>query len=318
MYYYFFALSTGSVTLIVNGSGSTSVTLTSEFGNSYTRDCERTCLFEKIPAVHYSLSAKRDGYTPLMKEFILGRGESKKVVVAMEKEIALTEQRQKKEDTIAAIKLRKDIQDTIAAQTGSVILGYRNGGLYYAIPEGTKWSIYSKKDAEDGKRLFQIPSGELGSDSLDIYEGYIALKNKGDYIFYSLSNGAERAFKFSGSILGVKDTLSGDTKIITSGTGVYTYTLSDGTFSENPLYDDIIQLASGEIVALVKKTSRSKLSLLSLDGNSSDYVLLIGSDTRERKVLFQTPKNGKLLRYQDGKILFIDENDQVFVVENVK
>ncbi len=236
----------------------------------------------------------------------------------MEKEIVLTEQRQKKEDTIAAIKLQKDIQDTIAAQTGSVVLGYRNGGLYYALSNDTKWDIYLKKEAEDGKRLFQIPSGELGSDSLDIYEGYIALKNKGNYVFYSLSNGAERVLKFSGSILGVKDTLSGDTKIITSETGVYMYSSDDSTFQENPLYDDIIQLASGEIVAFVKKTSRNKQSLLSLEDTSSDYVLLIGSDTRERKVLFQTPKNGKLLRYKDGKILFVDENDGVFVVENVK
>lgn len=122
------------------------MTITSEFGNSYTHDCARTCLFEKIPAVHYTLSAKRDTYTPLQKEFILGRGESKKVVVAMEKEIILTEQKQKKEDTIAAIKLQKDIQDTIVAQTGSVVLGYRNNALYYALPEGPKWDIYFKKE----------------------------------------------------------------------------------------------------------------------------------------------------------------------------
>lgn len=137
-------------------------------------------------------------------------------------------------------------------------------------------------------------------------------------IFYSLTSGMEVSFKFSGNILGIKDTMNENTKIITSETGVYMYSSDDSTFQENPLYDDIIQLASGEIVALVKKTSRNKQSLLSLEDTSSDYVLLIGSDTRERKVLFQTPKNGKLLRYKDGKILFVDENDGVFVVENVK
>ena len=170
----------------------------------------------------------------------------------------------------------------------------------------------------NGKLLFQIPNGELESDSLDIYEGYIALRNKDSTAFYSLSNGEERILKFNGSILGVKDTLNDNMKIITSETGVYMYALDDSTFRQNPLYDDIIQLASGEIVALVKKTSTEKRSLLSLEDTSNDYVFLIGSDTRDRRTLFATPKNGKLLRYQNEKILFVDENDQVFVVENVK
>lgn len=134
VYYYFFALSTGDITLIMNGSGTTSVTLTSEFGNSYTRDCERNCLFSRIPAVTYKLAAKRNGYVSLEKTIILGRGEAKKVVVAMEKEITLTEQTKKKEETISLIKLKKDVQDTLESQTGSVVLGYRNDSLYYALP----------------------------------------------------------------------------------------------------------------------------------------------------------------------------------------
>lgn len=85
------------------------------------------------------------------------------------------------------------------------------------------------------------------------------------------------------------------------------YSLSENTSRDNPLYDDIIQLRTGEIVALVKKTSHAKQSLLSLEDTSSDYVLLMGQDTRERKTLFKTLKNGKLLRYKDGKILFVDE-----------
>lgn len=114
-------------------------------------------------------------------------------------------------------------------------------------------------------------------------------------------------FAFDKNILSVKDSLHTNTKIITSDTGVYMYAADDDTFRENPLYDDIIQLTSGEIVALVKKTSSSKQSLLSLEDTSHDQVLLIGTDTRERKTLFSTPKNGKMLRYKDGKILFVDD-----------
>lgn len=118
VYYYFFALSTGTLTLIINGSGTTSVTLTSEFKNSYSQVCERTCEFRKIPAVQYTLQAQRDSYNPLTKSITLGRGETKKVVVAMEKEITLTEQKNKKDDTIAAIKLKKEIQDLLDTHTG--------------------------------------------------------------------------------------------------------------------------------------------------------------------------------------------------------
>jgi len=85
------------------------------------------------------------------------------------------------------------------------------------------------------------------------------------------------------------------------------YTVSEKISRKNPLYDDIIQLPSGEIVALVKKSSKTKQSLLSIADTASDSVFLIGQDTRERKILLQTSKNGKILRYKNGEILFVDD-----------
>ncbi len=170
IYYYFSVLSTGNVSLIFNGSGSASVMLTSEFGNSYNRDCERSCLFDNIPAVNYTVSAKRDGYATIEKTFKLNRGENKKVVIAMEKEVVLIEQTKKKEETIATIKLKKSIQETIETTTGSVILGYRNNALYYAIPNKSEWDVFEKAEDTDGKQLFILPAGTLSEESLDIYE----------------------------------------------------------------------------------------------------------------------------------------------------
>jgi len=85
------------------------------------------------------------------------------------------------------------------------------------------------------------------------------------------------------------------------------YSVSEKTARENPLYDDIIQLSSGEIIALVKKTSTERQWLLSIDDTMNDYVFLIGQDTRERKILLKTPKNGKVLRYKNGEILFVSQ-----------
>lgn len=96
------------------------------------------------------------------------------------------------------------------------------------------------------------------------------------------------------------------------------YTVSERISRKNPLYDDIIQLPSGEIVALVKKSSKTKQSLLSVTDTANDSVFLIGQDTRERKVLLQTSENGKSLRYRNGEILFVDEDGMVSVIENVK
>lgn len=118
IYYYFFVASTASVSIILNGSGSATITLTSEFGNSSVRECERSCLFSDIPAVDYTVSAKRDGYVPLTKTFTLDRGDMKKVLIAMEKEVVLREQKRKKEETITAIKLQKSIQEILETNTG--------------------------------------------------------------------------------------------------------------------------------------------------------------------------------------------------------
>lgn len=118
LYYYFFVASTASVSLIISGSGSTSVTLTSEFKNSYVRECDRNCIFSDIPAVNYTLSAKQEGYTPVEQVFKLNRGERKKMAITLEKEVRLTEQTKKKEETIAAIKLGKDVQEVLESNTG--------------------------------------------------------------------------------------------------------------------------------------------------------------------------------------------------------
>lgn len=96
------------------------------------------------------------------------------------------------------------------------------------------------------------------------------------------------------------------------------YTVSEKTARKNPLYDDIIQLSSGEIIALVKKSSKEKRSLLSITDTSNDFIFLIGQDTRYRKTLLETPKNGKMLRYKNGNILFISEDGEIFTVENLK
>ncbi|HBB27101.1 TPA: hypothetical protein DCZ36_01220, partial [Candidatus Gracilibacteria bacterium] len=298
VYYYFFVANTGSVSFIINGSGSTSITLTSEFGsNSLYEGCERSCLFADIPAVNYTVSAKREGYIPFTKNFTLHGREMKKVMIMMKKEVILTEQKRKKEDTIATLKLQKSIQDTLETNTGGIVLGYRTNGLYYALSDDVDWSILMKKEGEEARELFKIPKGILIPESLDIYEGYIALKKGENMSFYSLASGTAMHFVFDGTILSIKDTLDDDTKIITSDAGVFMYSVSEKTARANPLYDDIIQLASGEIVALVKKTSKTKQSLLSITDTDNDSVFLIGRDTRERSLLFQTPKNGKLLRY---------------------
>lgn len=164
-----------------------------------------------------------------------------------------------------------------------------------------------KKEGVESQELFKIPEGKLTDESLDIYDGFIALERKNGVYFYSLENGQERTFSAPGNILGVKDTRDPNTKILTSDAGVFLYTLSEKVTRKNPLYDDIVELPSGEIVALVKKSSREKRSLLSVTDTGNDLVFLIGQDTRERKTLLKTPKNGKLLRYKNGEILFVEE-----------
>ncbi len=96
--------------------------LTSEFGNRYDRECEKQCSIEAIPAVTYTLSITKQNFIPLTKTIILGRGETKQVVIALEREAILSEQTKKKEETITTIKLKKDIQDSLETTSGSVII----------------------------------------------------------------------------------------------------------------------------------------------------------------------------------------------------
>ncbi|OIP53472.1 hypothetical protein AUK10_02355 [Candidatus Gracilibacteria bacterium CG2_30_37_12] len=317
-YYFFFVASNANITILLDGIGTTSVVLDSEFGKNYTQECSTTCIFEKIPAVKYTLSAKREGYVSVENTFTLQRGEDKKLTIIMEKKIELSEQKKDKTEAITLIKLKNSITKTLEENTGSMLLGYQSGGLYFSLPNGGEFDIFVQKEGTEARKLFQIPNGTFTNESLDVYEGYIALQKGENTIFYSLQNGQETIFAFSGTIIGVKDTSDINTKIITSNTGVFTYSLTEKTARINPLYDDIIILPSGEIIALVKKSSREKQSLLSLSDISNDTIFLIGQDTRERKAIFKTPKMGEVLRYKNGEILFVDENGEVSVIKNVR
>lgn len=317
-YYYLFA-SNARISIILTGSGDTSISLASEFGNTSEQVCEKTCVFENIAAVNYTITAKREGYIPLVKTIKLNRREDRKVAMIMEKEIELTEKTKKKEETITLIKLKKDIQDTLETTTGAITLGYQAAGLHYALPgENGTWDIFQKKEWVEATELFKIPEGILGAESLDIYPGYIALKKREKLSFYSLVNGQETIFDIDGPIISIKDTNDDDTKIILTDAGVFMYTVSEKISRKNPLYDDIIQFSSGELIALVKKWSQEKRALLSIADDSNDYVFLIGQDTRERKILLKTSQNWRLLRYKNKEILFVDEQGGVFVIENVK
>lgn len=176
VYYYFFVASNANVTISLDGSGTTSITIISEFKKTYSQECNNACVFEKIPAVQYTLSAKREGYSPLKNTFTLEGGEEKKISLTMEKKIELGDQKKDKTEAITVIKLKNSIAKTLEENTGSVLLGYRSGGLYFALPKDEGWSIFIQKEGEDQKELFQIPTGILTSESLDIYEEYIALQ----------------------------------------------------------------------------------------------------------------------------------------------
>lgn len=123
---------------------------------------------------------------------------------------------------------------------------------------------------------------------------------------------------FDGKIYSIKNTLDRDTKIVTGDTGVFTYSVQTKTLTQNPLYDDILPLPSGDLITLVKKSSASKLSLLNLESTGNDYILLVNIATKDRKVLLQTREDGKYLEYQNKKVVLVDTDGKKYEVENAE
>lgn len=121
-----------------------------------------------------------------------------------------------------------------------------------------------------------------------------------------------------GTIYSVKDTQNPSIKLITTDKGVFTYSTEDTSTKQNPLYDDLLPLASGDLIALIRKTSRDKLSLLNLDANGHDYIIRVNIEKHSRTVLLQTPADGKYLDYRGGKVILIDMDGKKYAVENAE
>ncbi len=214
------------------------------------------------------------------------------------------------------LKLKKDISDSLES-TGSTVLGSRPEWLYFALPDNSGWwNVYLKNETES-KVLFTTQKGELSKTSLDIYEWYLTLFQEGSYVLYKLSNGTKESIETTKKIISIKNTPDRNIKILTTEDGVFLYREEEKSMQENPLYDDTIVLPDGQLVALIKKTSEKKLSLLSLSAKGNDYVVRIGADTRERKILFTTEKSGKKLEFKNREIIFTDTEDNAFVVSNI-
>ena len=116
----------------------------------------------------------------------------------------------------------------------------------------------------------------------------------------------------------IRDTANRDIKLVTSASGVFTYSLETQQLVMNPLYDDILPLPSGDLIVLVKKTSKDKLSLLSLESTSHDYVLLVNIANKSRKVLLQSEKDGRNLEYHDKKLVLVDTDGNRYEIENAE
>ncbi|EKD29381.1 MAG: hypothetical protein ACD_78C00428G0002 [uncultured bacterium (gcode 4)] len=237
IYYYFFVANVGNLSLIINGAESVSASITSEFQNTYTLDCKRTCVFSDIPPVNYSITVKKAGYREINTSTKLNRSESKKVVITMEKEVKLT---------------------TLPTGTGSVVL------------------------KNEGK---EFVAGEYNIDD---------------------------------TILTTKETQDPNVEIITMDTWVCIYDATEKICTPHQLYDDIVLLPRGDILALVKKTSKAKLSLLNLADDGQDYILHINADRKNRNIVLKTPINWRFFGLTlDGKIVLVDMDGKKSLVENV-
>lgn len=89
-------------------------------------------------------------------------------------------------------------------------------------------------------------------------------------------------------------------------------------FSINPLYDDILVLPSGKVLALIRKNSADKRSLLNLENEKQDLILLLDIDTKERTIVLRTDDNGKNLTMQDKKIYLVNMDGKKSELQNVE
>lgn len=168
VYYYFFVANVGNLTFALGGATEARIELVSEFKNTYSVDCQKTCTLANIPPVRYSIQATASGgFLPISQEFTLGRGEGRTINLAFERQVTTTEAAPEKSDAIDIIRLKNTI---IEAFSGSAeIIGYRRPYMYYTASSGGTLDII-RQDTTGSGLVVSFMSNLPDFVSLDTYE----------------------------------------------------------------------------------------------------------------------------------------------------
>lgn len=292
----------GTITITLKEPKTAHVELTGDFKNYYVQDCTDTCTFSRIPPVSYTLAVTSTGYEKVGQSLRLEKSDDLKFDVVMRPELAFNEIKAETKDKVGEARKRQALLDAYSGRDGAdpISLSYSSAGLLFYDPTKREIGIMS----EDAPQILVREVEESTVFPLYANKSLIAYRKAGSSYLYDFKKGQEYLYNatkdFPLDVRMIRDSLW----IVTTSTGVAQYEPKEERLTPHNLYDDYIPLPSGELIALVKRDSKDKLSLLNIPEPKGSVILRVTKDNRTRTIIaeFAREQPSKLVQLESGKI----------------
>lgn len=312
--YYFFIANVGSIVFDVGWLDWVKVELSWEFGNSYDIECDKKCLFKKIPPIKYSINISKEWYVKYSESISLNRWEIKEIKVDLQKEVQIETIMPTTENKIKSLKYKKYLaskEEDNWEKLSRTEIGTYNSNVYSFSNNNWFLNIF-EFDWDTENELFNLEWIKVQNISLNTIDWVIIYSDKDGNYFYDLNNKTNYKTNIEDDINYIKKTTISDKYIVNGKMWVYIYNTTTNDYTKNTLYDDFVILEDSQILWLIKNSSKDKISLLNFDNNGKNKLVLHNITTREKKVIYETDSDMQYIFYKDWNIKYIDSSNQLF------
>ncbi|MDD2487028.1 MAG: hypothetical protein PHS92_01540 [Candidatus Gracilibacteria bacterium] len=311
-YYYFFVANVGSLELNVGSFSGVSVELNGEFKNQYRLTCNKVCDFNKIPPINYTLNISKTGYKPQSKSIKIIRGEKSVLNINLQKLVFLKENNMNNTDKISLLRFNKSAAESNDKQ---VVIGVKDGIVYY-YKFNPGFGIYSSVSGEE-KNILLLGEKVISKVFFNKNDGLILINAEGESFVFDISSKINYSISIKDDFIYVKSSIEDNKLLLKTKDSTYIYDLKTNTGIKNTVFNDYIILGNDNVLGLISKKDRSKLSILNFNDNGKDKLILNNISTRDRKIVFETEFDVKYMELIDGKILLTLTDGKQFEVKEL-
>ncbi len=295
------------------------IQMKSEYNINYTSVmCNNYCKISNIPAINYEIQAELKDYNTIIQNIKIKKNETLKLNLIFKKNIILNNFIDiSNKEKIQISKYSKLLQEKEESNTwtNNDILWIKNDNLYF-YKNDPYWSIYAF-DKNNQIKIFSLTEELIKKIIFNKNDWLIVIIWKNNYLF-NINDNSNNPININENIVYIKKTNILNKFIIKTDKWSYLYDIQNKSSIKNILFNDFINYKWNQIIWLINKNDSIKNSILNLENNNKDKLILHNINTREKKLIYEIDKDINYIELIWDNLVITDNQWEKFELQNLE